>query len=72
MYAAVKGASAMLPPKKVNNAFEEWMDSISFPAQCLLESQLTKAFPILNKNAQEEVASLKTNLAKKESLKSGR
>ena len=62
-----KGCKCNASTKKVNNAFEEWMNSISFPAQGLLESQLTKAFPILNKNAQEEVATIKTNLAKKES-----
>ena len=62
-----KGCKCNASTKKVNNAFEEWLDSLSFPAHELLESQLTKAFPILNKNGQDEVATIKANLAKKES-----
>ena len=61
-----KGCKCNASTKKVNDAFEEWLDSISFPAQEMLQAQLEKAFPILNKKSSEAVASIKANLTAKE------
>ena len=41
-----------------------WLGSV--PHRELLEAQLTRTLPILNKNSQDEVASIKVNLTKKE------
>ena len=63
-----KGCKCNASTKKVNNAFEEWLNSISFSEahMTLLGAQLKKAFPILNARSQEEVSAIKTNLTKKE------
>lgn len=61
-----KGCKCNASTKKVNGSFEEWLGTTSFVAQEMLEAQLKKAFPILNKNGQDEVASIKANLTKKE------
>ena len=61
-----KGCKCNASTNKVNDAFEEWLDSISFPAQEMLQAQLEKAFPILNKKSSEAVASIKANLTAKE------
>ena len=54
---------------RVNKSFEEWINSASLPEEFsdVLELQLRKAFPILNKRNVEAVATIKTNLAHKES-----
>ena len=62
-----KGCKCNASTKKVNGSFEEWLGTTSLVAQEMLEAQLKKAFPILNKNGQDEVASIKANLTKKES-----
>ena len=63
-----KGCKCNVATKKVNGVFEEWMDSVSLSNAHteLLKAQLTKAFPILNKHRQDEVAAIKNNLTKKE------
>ena len=62
------GCKCNASTKKVNGAFEEWLDSISLleAHATLLEAQLKKAFPILNAQNQKEVSAIKTNLTKKE------
>ena len=64
-----KGCKCNVPTKKANGLFEEWLDAVSLPEgiEDVLRAQLTKAFPILNKDGQEEVMALKTNLSHKES-----
>ena len=54
--------------KKINQKFEEWLNGVAFPEFGLeiLQAQLKKAFPILNKDGMEEVKAIKTNLTKKE------
>ncbi len=61
-----KGCKCNASTKKVNGAFEGWLETLSVPHRELLEAQLTRTLPILNKNSQDEVASIKVNLAKKE------
>lgn len=61
-----KGCKCNASTNKVNGAFEQWMGTIAFPYQELLEAQLKKALPILNKNGQEEAATIRANLTKKE------
>ncbi len=61
-----KGCKCNASTKKVNGAFEGWLETLSFPHRELLEAQLAKALPVLNKNSQDEVASIKVNLTKKE------
>ena len=61
-----KGCKCNASTKKVNEVFEGWLNTVSFPSRELLEAQLAKALPILNKNSQDEVASIKVNLTKKE------
>ena len=53
--------------KKINQKFEGWLDGVSFPdtGMEILQAQLEKAFPILNKDGMEEVKAIKTNLTKK-------
>ena len=55
--------------KRANEAFESWADGIGLPETFsdALEAQLRKAFPILNKQGQEEVSAIKASLTKKES-----
>ena len=62
-----KGCKCNVSTKKVNGAFEEWLSTASFPSQEILEAQLKRALPFLNKNSQNEVASIRENLTKKES-----
>lgn len=64
-----KGCKCNVSTVKANNQFEEWVKgvSISDEMSAVIEAQLRKAFPILNKEGQEEVAAIKTNLAYKES-----
>lgn len=54
--------------KRANEAFESWADGIGLPETFsdALEAQLRKAFPILNKQGQEEVSAIKAKLTKKE------
>ena len=61
-----KGCKCNASTKKVNGAFEGWLETLSVPHRELLEAQLTRTLPILNKNSQDEVASIKVNLTKKE------
>ena len=61
-----KGCKCNASTKKVNGAFEGWLETLSVPHRELLEAQLTRTLPVLNKNSQDEVASIKVNLAKKE------
>ena len=63
-----KGCKCNAATKKVNGAFTEWMDSVSLPEAHteLLTAYLKDVFPILNKRNQDEVAAIRTNLAKKE------
>ena len=61
-----KGCKCNASTKKVNTAFEEWLDTASFPSREILEAQLAKTLPIVNKSSQDEVASIKTNLTKKQ------
>ena len=63
-----KGCKCNAATKKVNGAFTEWMDSVSLPEAHteLLTAYLKNVFPILNKRNQDEVAAIRTNLAKKE------
>lgn len=53
---------------KANSEFEGWIDGITIPDELteVLTLQLRKAFPILNKDNQEEVKAIKTNLTNKE------
>ncbi len=64
-----KGCKCNVPTKKANGSFEEWLDAVSLPEgiEEVLCAQMKKAFPILNKEGQEEVMALKTNLSHKES-----
>ena len=54
--------------KKINQKFEDWLDGVSFPdsGMEILQAQLEKAFPILNKDRMEEVKAIKTNLTNKQ------
>jgi DNA invertase Pin-like site-specific DNA recombinase len=61
-----KGCKCNASTKKVNTAFEEWLDTASFPSREILEAQLARTLPIVNKSSQDEVASIKTNLTKKQ------
>ncbi len=61
-----KGCKCNASTKKVNGAFEGWLETLSFPHRELLEAQLARTLTILNKNCQDEVASIKANLTKKE------
>ena len=61
-----KGCKCNASTKKVNEAFEGWLATLSFPHRELLEAQLAKTLPVLNKNSKDEVASIKVNLTKKE------
>ena len=58
-----------VPTKKANADFEAWLDGVSLTDGLLdaLEEQFRKAFPALNRDAQDEVAAIKTNLSHKES-----
>ena len=62
-----KGCKCNVSTKKVNGVFEGWLETLSFPHREMLEAQLAKALPILNRNSQKEVESIKVNLTKKES-----
>lgn len=64
-----KGCKCNVSTKKANSDFEGWIDGVSLPDGLadVLESQMRKAFPILNKQGQEEVSEIKKNLAHKES-----
>ena len=61
-----KGCKCNASTQKVNTAFEEWLDTASFPSREILEAQLARTLPIVNKGSQDEVASIKTNLTKKQ------
>ena len=63
-----KGCKCNASTKKVNGMFEDWLESISIPEVFYeaLEGQLKKAFYILNKNSNNEVAAIKGNLTSKE------
>ena len=61
-----KGCKCNVSTKKVNGAFEGWLDGIAFPGREILEAQLTESFRVLNQNSKEEVAAIKANLTKKE------
>ena len=63
-----KGCKCNVPAKKVNADFEKWLDGVALPDGLtdVLEEQLRKAFPILNKESQEVVSAIKSNLTKKE------
>ena len=58
-----------VPTKKANADFEAWLDGVALTDAFTdaLEEQFRKAFPALNKDAQDEVAAIKTNLSHKES-----
>lgn len=64
-----KNCKCNVSTKKANSDFENWLDSVSLPDGIVevLEAQLKKAFPILNKSGQEEISAIKTNLSRKES-----
>ena len=57
-----------VPTKKANADFEAWLEGVSLTEALsgVLEEQFRKAFPVLNKEAQDEIASIKTNLSHKE------
>ena len=63
-----KHCKCNVPAKKANSAFEGWMNGIEIPEayEEVLEAQLRKAFPILNRQGLEEVTALKTNMAHKQ------
>ena len=63
-----KHCKCNVPAKKANAAFSDWLNGVEVPREYedVLEAQLRKAFPILNRQGQEEVAAIKTNLAHKE------
>ena len=63
-----KGCRCNVSARKVNALFEELLDGISIPEGLydLLLLQLQKAFPLLNRQGQEEVSAIKMNLTKKE------
>ena len=64
-----KNCKCNVSTTRANEAFMGWIEGIALPEDFseVLELQLRKAFPILNQRNVEEVASIKTNLAHKES-----
>ena len=64
-----KGCKCNVSTKKANGVFEQWLDSVSLPEEysAVIEAQLKRAFPILNMEEEQALASIKTNLSKKES-----
>lgn len=64
-----KNCKCNVSTKKANSDFENWLNGIALPDGFVevLEAQLKKAFPILNKSGQEEISAIKTNLSRKES-----
>ncbi len=63
-----KNCKCNVSAKKANADFEQWLDGVSLPEGMveMLEAQLRKAFPILNRDGHDEVAAIKANLTKKE------
>ena len=53
--------------QKLNLKFEEWIDGVAIPQSLeeMLQSQLKRAFPILNKDGMEEVKAIRANLTNK-------
>ena len=64
-----KNCKCNVSTKKANSDFENWLKGIELPDAFVevLEAQLRKAFPILNKSGQDEISAIKTNLSHKES-----
>ena len=63
-----KNCKCNVSTKKANSDFEHWLDGVALPNSIVevLELQLRKAFPVLNKSGQEEVSAIKSNLTRKE------
>ena len=63
-----KNCKCNVSAKKANADFEQLLDGVSLPEGMveMLEAQLRKAFPILNRDGHDEVAAIKANLTKKE------
>ena len=63
-----KTCKCNVPAQKVNQLFREWLDGVAFPKSGMeiLQAQLKKAFPILNRDGINEVKAIKANLTKKE------
>ncbi|MBQ6073297.1 MAG: recombinase family protein [Bacteroidales bacterium] len=63
-----KHCKCNVPAKKANAAFGGWLSGVEVPQEYedVLESQLRKAFPILNRQGQEAVSTIKTNLSHKQ------
>ena len=63
-----KHCKCNVPAKKANAAFGGWLSGVEVPQEYedVLESQLRKAFPILNRQGQEAVSAIKTNLSHKQ------
>ena len=63
-----KGCCCNVATKKANASFEDWLNEtkISDDMTEIIKAQLRKAFPILNKEREEEVAAIKKNLTQKE------
>ena len=63
-----KGCKCNVSALRANRAFERWADGIALPERIsdILEAQLRKAFPVLNKQNVEEVAAIKSNLTRVE------
>ena len=63
-----KGCRCNVATRKANASFEDWLNEtkISGNMNGIIEAQLRKAFPILNKEKEEEVAAIKKNLIQKE------
>ena len=63
-----KNCKCNVATKKANTEFEGWLDGVALPDSLkqVLELQLRKAFPILNKSSQEEVIAIKHTLSSKE------
>lgn len=63
-----KNCKCNVSTKKANSDFENWLDGVALPEglTAILECQLRKAFPLLNKSWQDEVSAIKSNLSRKE------